>query len=144
MRTIFSREDIAELQKNPCVFSCGERTIHYTYEFKRRALELYEQGISPDEIWRRAGFDVSRWKKRYCHYTIKDWKRLVKKGGFGRLTVPGGMPFDSGSQTEIDRIKRLELQVTYLTAENDFLAKLRAKKAESNSGRVKSSKLSNN
>ncbi len=139
MRTIFSSEEIAELQKNPCVFRCGERTIHYTYEFKRRALALYEQGISPDEIWRRAGFDVDKWKKRYCHYTIKDWKRLVKKGGLGRLAVPGGMPSDSGPRDERDRIKRLELQVVYLAAENDFLAKLRAKRAESSSGRVKNS-----
>jgi len=141
---MFSREEIVELQRNPCVFKCGERSIHYTYEFKRRALALYEQGISPNEIWRRAGLNVNTWKKGYCNYTIKDWRRLVKKGGFERLTVPGGMPADNGSKSEREKVRRLELQVAYLKAENDFLAKLRAKRAESNSGRIKNSKSLSN
>lgn len=144
MRTIFSSDEITELLRNPCVFKCSSRSIHYTYEFKRRALALYDQGISPNEIWRRAGFTVSKWKKGYCNYTIKDWRRLVKKGGFERLTVAGGMPSDNGSKTEKDRIRRLELQIAYLSAENDFLAKLRAKRAESNSGPVKNTKSLSN
>jgi len=45
MRTIFSKEQIAELKQNPCVFECRERSIHYTYEFKKRALDLYAQGV---------------------------------------------------------------------------------------------------
>jgi hypothetical protein len=44
-------------------------------------------------------------------------------------------------KSEKDKIKRLELQIRYLQAENAFLAKLRAKRAESNSGRMKNSKL---
>src|SRR3989338_1249518 len=32
MRTIFSNEQIAKLKQNPCVFSCGQRSIHYSYE----------------------------------------------------------------------------------------------------------------
>lgn len=144
MRTTFSVGEIAQLQRNPCVFRCNEKSIHYTYEFKRRALALYDQGISPNEIWRRAGFNVNKWKKGYCNYTIKDWRRLVKKGGFERLTVMGGVSSDIGPKTEKDRIRRLELQVAYLTAENDFLAKLRAKRAESISGQVKNSKSLSN
>ncbi len=38
MRTIFSSEQIAQMEKNPCVFECREKSIHYTYEFKKRAL----------------------------------------------------------------------------------------------------------
>jgi len=60
MRTIFSKEEIAELKRTPCVFHCSERSIHYTYEFKKRALEMHSQGISPREIWIRAGFDPGR------------------------------------------------------------------------------------
>lgn len=141
MRTIFSSEQIAELEKNPCVFRCGERSIHYTYEFKKRALDLYAQGIKPNEIWRQAGFDIHIWKKGYCGYTIKDWKRLVKSGGLESLTKTGGQQADGGYKRarspEADRVRRLELQVKYLEVENDFLAKLRAKRAESNSGHRK-------
>lgn len=141
MRTIFSSEQIAKLEKNLCVFRCGERSIHYTYEFKKRALDLYAQGIKPNEIWHQAGFDIRLWKKGYCGYTIKDWRRMVKKGGLESLTKPSGVQTDAGYKRarspEADRVRRLELQVRYLEKENDFLAKLRAKRAESNSGHRK-------
>jgi transposase len=141
MRTIFSSEQIAKLEQNPCVFRCGQRSIHYTYEFKKRTLELYTQGIKPDDIWKQAGFDISIWKKGYFRYTIKDWRRMVKKRGMESLTKPSGVQADGGykraGSPEVDRVRRLELQVRYLEKENDFLAKLRAKRAESNSGRVK-------
>ncbi len=148
MRTIFSGEQIVKLKQNPCVFDCRERSIHYTYEFKKRALDLYAQGIHPDEIWRQAGFDVSIWKKNYCRYTVKDWRRMAEKGELESLTRLGGVQSDAGYKRarapETDRVRRLELQVKYLEAENDFLAKLRAKRAESNSGHMKNSRLSGN
>jgi transposase-like protein len=145
MRTTFSKEQITELNQNPCVFKCSEKSIHYTFEFKKRALDLYAQGISPNEIWKQAGFDISLWKKGYCGYTLKDWRRLIRKGGLERLSYTGGIQADSGViHTEKDKIKRLELEVKYLKAENTFLAQLRAKKAESNLGRRKNSRLSEN
>ena len=146
MRTIFTSEQIAQLSKNPCVWRVSERTIHYTYDFKKRALDLYTQGIEPDDIWRQAGFDVSIWKKNYCRYTLKDWRRLVKKGGLESLTKPSGVQADGGyrraGSPEADRVRRLELQVQYLEAENAFLARLRAKRAESNSGLAKNTNSS--
>jgi len=148
MRTIYSSEQIAQLKKNPCVWHVSERIISYTYEFKKRALDLYAQGVKPDEIWKSAGFDISIWKKDYCRYTLKDWKRWVKKGGWDSLTKPSGVQSDSGHKKakspEADRVRRLELQVRYLEAENSFLAKLRAKRAESNSGLTKNIKSSKN
>lgn len=140
MRTIFSSEQVARLKQHPCVFDCKERSIHYTIEFKKRALELYTKGIHPDEIWKQAGFDVGMWKKNYCTYTIKDWRRMVLKGGLQSLTKIGGVQADTGSKDKSDERRRLELQVKYLKAENDFLAKIRAKRAESNSGRVRNTK----
>lgn len=141
MRTIFSSEQIAQLRKNPCVWSVSERSISYTYEFKKRALNLYFQGIKPDEIWKQAAFDIGIWKKNYCRYTLKDWRRTVKLGGLESLTRLSGVQADKGYKRarspEADRVRRLELQVKYLEAENSFLAKLRAKRAESNSGPVK-------
>lgn len=148
MRTVFTNEQIAQLEQNPCVWRVNRRMIHYTYEFKKRALDLYTQGIKPDDIWTQAGFDVDIWKKDYCRYTIKDWKRLVKKGGLESLTRPSGVQADGGYKRarspEADRVRRLELQVKYLEAENAFLAQLRAKRAESNSGLTKNTKSSEN
>jgi hypothetical protein len=121
------------LRQNPYVLSCTDRTIIYTYEFKKKVLELHRDGVSSKEIWRRAGFDIGKWNKDYCKDIIKSWKQIVKKRGFEGLTKLQGMgatgrPKTKG--TDADKIKRLELQVKYLKAENDFLAKLRAKRAE--------------
>ena len=151
MRTIFLNDELAELRKHPCVFSCTERTINYTSEFKKRALELYSQGIGAREIWKQAGFDISKWKKNYFTSTLKDWRRIVKKKGIKGLAVLGGVQYDRGKsnkkelvEIESDKLKRLDLQVKYLKAENDFLSKLRAKRAESNSGHAKNTKSSEN
>ena len=142
MRTIFSGDEIAELKRNPCVFNCTAKSVHYTYEFKRRALDMYAQGVGPKEIWRRAGFDVAKWNKNYFVLTLRDWKRIVARDGEEGLNKLGGLQYDRGPKnTDKDKLKRLELQVKYLQAENDFLAKLRAKRAERNSGRTKNTGL---
>jgi hypothetical protein len=147
MRTIFSKEEIVEFSKHPCVFHVSEKSIHYTYEFKKRAMEMHSKGISPKDIWKRAGFNPERWKKNYTYSTIKDWKRIIEKRGIDGLANFGGFQYDGGRsnkrelvRVESDKLKRLELQVKYLQAENDFLAKLRAKKAESNLGQKKNTK----
>jgi transposase-like protein len=136
------------LGKNPYVLSCTGRSIIYTYEFKKRALELHADGVSSKEIWRRAGFDIGNWKKNYCKDTIKCWKGIVRKKGFEGLSKLRGSQATGRRKmkglTDADKIRRLELQVRYLEAENDFLAKLRAKRAESNSSQKKNSKSSGN
>jgi hypothetical protein len=138
MRTNFSEEEILRLRQNPCVFSCTSNSVNYTYEFKKRALELHREGVTAREIWKRSGFEVSKWKPNYFRLTLRDWKNIVKKHGLEGLLKPGGTQHDRGpDDTPKDKIKRLELQVKYLEAENDFLAKLRAKRAESSSGLAK-------
>lgn len=138
MRTTFSSEEITELKKNPCVFNCTTKSVHYTYEFKKRALDMYASGVGPRDIWKRAGFDVKKWGNNYFTLTLRDWRRIVAKGGTEGLNKMGGLQYDRGPKNiDKDKIKRLELQVRYLQAENDFLAKLRAKRAERNSGRVR-------
>jgi len=146
MRTIFSNGELVELRKHPCVFSCTSKLVNYTYEFKKHALEEYEKGVRPKDIWRQAGFDTSKWKKHYFRLTIRDWKRIVCRGDLSNLNNQGGVQCDDGMtkflKTEKDKIKRLELHIRYLQAENDFLAKLRAKRAESNSGHARNIKSS--
>ena len=82
-------------------------------------MELYVEGISPDEIWKQAGFDVNIWKKNYCKYIIKDWRRMTEKGGLESLTKRGGIQSDRGSKDSADKMRQLELQVKYLEAENE-------------------------
>ena len=151
MRTIFTQKEVDEFNQHPCIFHCSQKYIHYTYEFKKRALELYEQGVNPKEIWRQAGFEPDRFHKNYTYSTLKDWRVPVKEKGIEGLENLGGIKYDRGVsykkesvEVDLDKIKRLELKVKYLEAENDFLAKLRTKRAESNSGQRKNSKSSEN
>jgi hypothetical protein len=138
MKNKFSEGQIEKLRLNPCVFNCTTSSVNYTVEFKKRALELSDNGISAKEIWLRSDFDTSWWRKGYFRETIRDWKKIVAQKGIEGLIKSGGIQFDKGpSLNSSDKVKRLELQVKYLQAENDFLAKLRAKRAELNSGRVK-------
>ncbi len=131
MRTTFSSDEVAKLKQNPCVFSCTERSINYTFEFKKRALELHREEVTAREIWKRSGFEVDKWKSYYFRCTLRDWKQIVKKNGVEGLLKPGGIQFDRGpDRTDKDKLKRLGLEVKYLKAENDFLVKLRAKRAE--------------
>ena len=138
MKNKFSEGQIEKLRLNPCRFNCSIKSVNYTFEFKKRALELSDRGISAREIWLRSEFDTSWWRKGYFRETIRDWKKIVDQKGIEGLIRSGGIQFDKGpSLNSPDKVKRLELQVKYLKAENDFLAKLRAKRAESNSGRIK-------
>ena len=137
MRTIFSSDDLAKIRLNPCVFSCTERSINYTSEFKKHALELHAEGISAKDIWKGVGFDTSKWKKNYFTNTLKDWRRIVRKSGIEGLSKLGGVQHDRGRlnkkesvEIESHKLKHIELQVKYLQGENAFLAKLRAKRAE--------------
>ena len=52
MRTTFSKEEVALLKQNPNVFSCTDKSVNYTYEFKKHALELHN---SVCREFRRAG-----------------------------------------------------------------------------------------
>ena len=104
---------------------------------------MHTAGVSAKEIWLRSEFDVGIWRKAYFRDTIKDWRRIVKKHGIEGLVKHGGIQSDQGSDnTNSDRIKRLELQVKYFEAENSFLAKIRAQRAESNLGPAKNTESS--
>lgn len=132
------------MSQNPYVKRCSPKSITYTYEFKKKAVEQYREGMGSKEIWKRAGFDISKWRKTYAKDCIKDWKNIVKQRGFEGLMETRGKEstgrVKTKGLTDSDRIKRLELEVKYLQAENDFLAKLRAKRAESNSGHARNTK----
>ncbi len=143
---MFSSGEVAALREHPCIQTCSAKSITYTYEFKRQVLTHYDEGVSPREIWRRAGLDIRR--PEYPRECVKRWRKIVQQKGFiGLETESGarspGRPKTKGV-TDADTIKRLKLEVAYLKAENDFLATLRATRAESNSGQRKHTRSSDN
>lgn len=125
-------EQIEVLLKNDNVLRCSEKKIIYNRDFKLKAVKEYnEQCLTAKEIFRRAGFDIKIIGQATPMKCLERWNNTYKaKGLQGFITESrGGRPKIKGL-TDKEKIKKLETQVVYLKAENDFLAKLRAKRAE--------------
>lgn len=131
-KRLFTHEEIKHISKNKNVFRCSERSITYHKDFKIRAVKLYHEGLSSTEIFRQAGFNPNIIGKDQPKSCLKRWNKSFRmKGLLGFEETRGGAgrrhkkPKDL---SDVDKIKRLEIENAYLKAENDFLARLRAAK----------------
>ena len=131
----FTTEQIANLLKTGNVARCSDKAITYSKDFKLRAVKRYQDNwIAAKQIFKEAGFDldvIGQDKPKAC---LRDWQRIFKVKGINGLKTEtrgrgGGRPKTKGL-TDAKKIEWLEAKVAYLKAENDFLAKLRAKRAE--------------
>ena len=134
-KIIFTREQIEELLKNENVVRC-KRAIVYSKDFKVKAVKLYEQGLNPQGIFRQAGFDLNMIGRKKPKSLLLDWNKIYHKKGIAGLKIEMRGKSKSGGRpktkhfTDAEKIKWLKAENAYLKAENDFLAKLRAKRAE--------------
>lgn len=136
-KRIFTKEQISELLRNKSIFKCSEKSITFSKAFKISAVKLYhEQGLTPKEIFRLTELNLNIIGKEMPKACLKRWNKSYKSEGLkglvekrGGNAVGGGRP-KTKYATDTEKIKYLEAQVAYLKAENDFLAKLRAKRAE--------------
>lgn len=131
----FTAAQMADLRKNDNVAKCSNKAITYGKNFKVGAVKRYQDdGVSAKQIFKEAWFDLDVIGKDKPKACLRDWRRIFKaKGIIGLKTETrgrgGGRPKVKGL-TDTQKIKYLEAKVAYLKAENDFLAKLRAKRAE--------------
>ncbi len=133
----FTNEECLELRNNPNVLKCSNKAITYNREFKLQAVKQYlDDNLSPNEIFRLAGFVITIIGENTPKDRISDWKRTYRLYGEAGLSTDrrgkhgnGGRP-TTKNLTEKGKLERLEVQVAYLKAENDFLKQLRAKRAE--------------
>ncbi len=132
----FTKEQIDGLLRNENVLKFCGTYIAYTPEFKMRAVDQYlHKGMSPKEIFRQAGFDLTLFSKHKPSYLMCDWRKIFKKKGIDGFSTEtrgkdGGRPRRFETLSDMEKIKRLELEVRYLKKENDFLVRLRARRAE--------------
>lgn len=136
-KRLFTRVQIEDLLKNESVAACSDKSITFSQDFKASAVRQYnENGLSPREIFRRAGLDIEVIGKYVPDDCLLRWRRAYKKKGIEGLSETRGRKSHGGgrkktkSLTDQEKIERLEAQVAYLKAENDFLAKLRNRQAE--------------
>ena len=133
----FTKEQIEGLVKNKNVLKFCGTYIAYTPEFKMRAVDEYlNKGMSSKQIFEQAGFDIKAMSKFKPSYLMCDWLNVFKARGFdGFNTEKRGSGGGRHRKikvpvTDAEKIKRLELEITYLKKENDFLVRLRAKRSE--------------
>jgi len=133
-KRIYTKEQIEQLSENKNITRCSERSITYSWDFKISAVKLYEQGLNSTEIFTEAGLDIKIIGRKTPKECLQRWNRLYKIKGPESLAMEtrgrGGGRSKTKNLSAADQIKRLEAKVAYLKAENDFLAKLRAKRAE--------------
>lgn len=131
----FNEAQIKELQANPNIERCSDKSISYSKEFKVLAIKkYYEKGYSPIMIFNEAGLSRQVIGLDTPNNCLRSWRNIYMTKGEKRLSIEtrgkhpnGGRPKTRGL-TDADKINRLEIEVAYLKAENDFLAKLRAAK----------------
>jgi len=136
-RRRFTKEEVEALSKNVHVSKCSEKAISYSKEFKILAVKQYiEDGLSPAQIFNKAGFKPFGLKKGIAKLRLFEWRKIYATKGEVGLSLEtrgkakgGGRPKTKGI-TDADKIERLETENVYLKAENSFLAKLRAKRRE--------------
>jgi hypothetical protein len=135
----FTKEEIEILLKNENVGRCSEKSITYDKDFKVRAVRQYSEGKSSREIFTNAGFDICVIGKCTPKGCLRDWNKVYQTKGIKGLKKETrgkmGRPKKIQDKNDADKIKRLEAEVAYLKAENDFFKQLRAKRAERYSGR---------
>ena len=133
---MFTKGQVEVLKTNENVSNCSEKSITFTASFKSEAVRQYlEADLGSREIFERSGFDLEILGKARPKACLTRWRKSFRVKGARRLTETRGL-HSSGRRPEpkdatpTDKIKRLEAEVEYLKAENSFLAKLRAKRAE--------------
>lgn len=133
----FTAPQIAEMCRNPHVIKCSTSSISYSKQFKADAIKkYYEEGYSANEIFRAAGFDLHVIGKSTPKDRLKNWRKIYKTKGIHALVTENrgrsarGRHLKTQEVSDADKIKRLEAEIAYLKAENDFLGKLRATRME--------------
>jgi len=130
-RKNFTKKQILALSKNKNISHCGLKSVRYTKKFKLLALKQYnEDGQGAVEIFKEAGFDLATIGKRAPYRLMNQWnttirperkhETLLRNEAMAKIVAKR---FSGGKE-----LRTLRAKVSYLEAENDFLAQLRAAK----------------
>lgn len=128
----FSESQIHQLEKNPNVLHVSGRSVAYQPAFKLAAINSYEAGKTPMEIFLEAGINVDAIGRRIPNSCIHRWRKIyASQGEVGLLEDQRGKGSAEGGRPVVDltvekKLERAEARIKLLEAENDFLKKLEA------------------
>ena len=115
----FSKEDIEKLKNNPYIFNITEKAITYADEFKEKFIELYNNGITPTEIFRKCEIPPEIiGQKRIDTFSYRDGKLLEddRKGKSGRPKTK--------QLNKDEEIRQLKHKIKYQEQQIEFLKKI--------------------
>lgn len=121
----FSESDRKLLESNPAVHRVSSSNISYKPQFKITAVKESLRGLSPKEIFIKAGVDLNLFNPDYAKKTIQRWRKIYDEFGEEGLRSDKRGSKATGRPKKI-KFKNLEEENAYLRAENDFLKKLHA------------------
>lgn len=126
---LYSNTEMKQLEDNPNVVKVSERSITYHPLFKKAAIQEYQNGNFPSQIFEEHGFDLVVIGKDQPRRCLKRWRNTFEK--YGELGLEGdrrgkgskGRPSSKKMSAE-EKLEKAEARIKYLEAENDFLKKL--------------------
>ena len=77
----FTKEEAEYLLKNGNIANCSERSITYSKDFKIKAVKLYEQGLTPGDIFRQAGIDLNLIGRKTPKDCLRRWNKVYRHKG---------------------------------------------------------------
>jgi len=128
-KDILTNEEQEQLRSNVAVESCTDRYIIYTADFKIRAVNEYNKGVSSYDIFTKEGLRPPLVSKTKMKESVRRWKRTMDTQGINSLkkrTHQQTRKSHDMNMSDKEKIKHLELQNELLRAEKDFLVRRRA------------------
>lgn len=150
-----TEEQTKVLKQSPVVENVTLVGATYKYEFKLKAIELYEQGYGSEDIFAKYGITVNEISKEQMQKIIAKWRYLKRNNLLikydkskrhnnnhnnhnnnrcnkeccfkgNKITNQSLENIGNNSSYTDEDIKKIIARNNYLEAENDFLKKLKA------------------
>jgi len=117
----FSKDQIEKLEQNANVKAVINNSIHYTAEFKNKAIDEYLSGKSAREIFIEAGFNLQEIStvSDYASRMISKWRKA------NAIKTNIHYPKKKIKENKTN-YQKMQARLEYLEAENEFLKKLQA------------------
>ena len=128
-KNIYNEFQMKELEKNHNVLNVSERSISYSPKFKLKSVKDYQAGKTPSQIFLEQGFDLDMIGKQQPKTCLRRWRntyeRLGEEGFLIERRGKGSTGRPSSKELSVEeKLKKAEVKIKFLEAENDLLKKL--------------------
>ena len=129
-KILFTEKDIEKLKNNKNIARVSEKSITYTFEFKRLFIDEYISGKLPRDIFAENGFDIELIGIKRVEQSADRWKKAYDKGGI--IDLDDSRKTNSYNRinrelTKEEIIERQEAKIKLLEAQVELLKKLEKK-----------------